>query len=182
MLNYLRQGLLLTVVASTALVATSEAPATSDQAALAVPRIVLGIIAYSRWPQKPDPFRLCVAGDAAEIDALFDVRSVVGGNAVAPVQLDIHTPRLEGLCDIFYVGRGLDSASRRALYMGAEGQAMLTISTADPDCREGSLFCLKWSSDVATPALLLNLEAITRSPIQVNPRVLQITRGSEERR
>jgi hypothetical protein len=182
MLNYLRQGLLLTAVAGTALVAASESSAPSDQAALAVPRIVLGVIAYSRWPQKPDPFRLCVAGDAAELDVLFDVPSMVAGHAVAPVRIDIHTPRLAGLCDILYVGRGLDSASRRVLYVDAQGQAMLTISAADPDCREGSLFCLKWSTDVAAPALLLNLEAITRSPIQVNPRVLQITRSPEERR
>lgn len=178
MLNHLRQKLLLAVLASSALVAASESPAPPDRAALNVPRIVLGVIAYSTWAQKPDPFRLCVIGEAPELDMLFEVPSMVGGNAVAPLRVDTHALRLSEFCDIAYVGRGLEVASRRALYLDAEGQALLTISAADPDCSEGSLFCLRWSPGTDSPALLLNLDVITRSPIQVNPRVLQITRGS----
>ncbi|PTD96149.1 YfiR family protein [Pseudothauera lacus] len=179
---HLRPSVLLAALAAAAANA-ADAPAPVDERALQLPRIVLGIVAYARWPQPLPGYRLCIAGEAAELDALLNVPAAVGERPLEARRIDLDDDgAIPPACDIIYLGRGTAPQARRSLYAAAAGQPVLTISTVDGECAEGSQFCLRVPPVPGTPTLLLNLDAISRGAVRVNPRVLQITRSLEDGR
>lgn len=63
----------------------------------------------------------------------------------------------------------------RALTAQARGRGVLTIAEADPDCRSQAMFCLLFTPQAAT--FRMNIDAIARSGLKVDPRVLRISQG-----
>jgi hypothetical protein len=78
-------------------------------------------------------------------------------------------------CDAIYLGR-LDLANSRRITASVREKAVVTIAEADPDCRSEAMFCF-----VFRPRALsfrLNIDAISRSAVRIDPRVLRISDGS----
>lgn len=139
-----------------------------------VARVVSGILSYTRWPAEPVPLRLCVAGIPRFADGLtaLPARSArrmevlrITGASVGP----------EG-CKALYLGR-LDADERRRLLTSARGQPVVTIDENDPPCRAGAMFCLHVASN--SVAFELNLDAVSRSTVRIDPKVLLLSRRGD---
>ena len=77
-------------------------------------------------------------------------------------------------CDILFLGR-MPVADRRQLIAWVRGRPVLTITDDDAACIYGAMFCL--NSRAASPSFSVNLDAIGRGPLRVDPRVLRIGSG-----
>jgi hypothetical protein len=135
--------------------------------------LVGGIIGYSRWPTQPRPVRLCLAGATRYALRMSDAQRTAGQSILIR---SIGTAASTASCDVLYVGTL--SASRRArLIAAARAQPIVSIIENDPNCRSGAMFCL--SATKATATFKLNLDAVSRSQVRVDPRVLRIADGGE---
>jgi hypothetical protein len=78
-------------------------------------------------------------------------------------------------CDVLYLAT-LQPASNARLLAAVRGRAVLTVAEDDPTCRGGAMFCLHVRpNDIAFE---LNLDAVSRSGVTVDPRVLRLSRGT----
>ncbi len=153
--------------------ARSEGLVGVDAKTRAVAQTVYGIVGYTRWPEEPQPVRLCVVGPTEYADELLQ-----GGDNGAARRIEVRRMRLDdaalaGSCDGIYAGRlGDDDWRRLQERMGT--QALLSISERRELCRVGCMFCL----DVRTEGVGFesNLDSVSRSGVRVNPRVLQLSR------
>ena len=151
--------------------AAAQAPAPANYAAArgeAVARIVSGIISFTRWPGPPRDARLCITTPAVSAQML--VRNISATTRLAGVQyLAPQDARLESSCDVVYIEH-VNEASHANLFQRLAGRPVLTIADSDSGCLMGSLFCI--SSTGASPVFSVNLDAIARSGLHINPKVL----------
>lgn len=154
-----------------------RAHAGDQDRSLQVARIVSGIIGFSRWPGQPATLRFCVAGETAHLKALFpDSNALPGIELQQRTLLPTEDGRVAGECDILYIAQR--AASRRTrLLNDAIGRPVLTISEGDALCAEACMFCLALRDE--NVALLANLDAISRSGIRINPKVLQLVQRKQ---
>lgn len=147
-------------------------PASGD-AVLQATRMVLGIISYARWPVPPESYRVCAAGDLSHLRELLEKPASVRERPVVAKVLEGGIAQSASVCNVLYLGE--TSASRRKQLLGeATGRQILTIVEADDACASGGMFCLGFQADGVI--LQTNLDAISRSGIQINPQVLKLTR------
>lgn len=164
-------SLALFALAQLAPVGVPIAPGPDGQAA-AVHRTVEGILDFTQWPRPSAPVRLCLAGPVRharhlELLHLTDGRMVVG----KPVLPATDLPRD---CDALYLGE-LDLAAQRALVARVRGAGVVTFAEADPACRSEAMFCLRF--DGGEVSFDLNVDAVSRSGVTIDPRVLRMARG-----
>lgn len=144
--------------------------ADGDAYAGAVARTVRTLIEYSRWQQPPNPIELCVAGPAGHADNLDAIR-LNDGRAVR--RRVVYAGALAG-CDVLYMGR-LPLGRLRELTAAVRGRGVLTIAEVDPDCRSEAMFCLVYQPRGLS--FRLNIDAVSRSGLRVDPRVLRLSEG-----
>ncbi len=80
-----------------------------------------------------------------------------------------------GDCDILFLGR-MPATDRQRLIGWVRGKPVLTISDDDANCSFGAMFCL--SARATKVSFAVNLDAIGRGTLRVDPRVLKI--GSDD--
>jgi hypothetical protein len=159
--------------------ASTRVPEGDQGRAAAVAGMVGDVISYTRWPapqSPPAPMRICVVGNprhAGQLQRIAlpngqDVRveEAAGGPAIA-----------EGRCDTFYIG-GLDGAQVRLVIAAARGVAVLTIVEDDDRCRSGAMICLHVGPGAVR--FEINVDAVARGNVRIDPRVLHLSRGREE--
>lgn len=144
----------------------------NDPYAAPVGRIVQSITEYTTWPSRPNPVTLCVIGPASHAERLDGLR-LADGRLIErrTVALTGFTP---AACDTLYIGR-LALPEMRALTAQARGRGVLTIAEGDPNCRSQAMFCLLYTPTSVT--FRMNIDAIARSGLKVDPRVLRISQG-----
>jgi hypothetical protein len=134
--------------------------------------MVQSFVEYSRWPDRRDPVRLCVAGPAQYAGRLGDLR-LADGRAVQ--RRNLPAAALSGAaCDVAYLGQ-MTPASLRAATAALRGRGVLTIAEADPACRSQAMFCLLHGQQ--SLSFRLNIDAVSRSGMKVDPRVLRMAQG-----
>lgn len=143
----------------------------SDAQAAATARMVRSFIDYTRWPARTEAVTLCVVGPTSNAGQ-FDGLALADGRKV--------TRRMAGLaalagCQVVYLGR-LEQASARSVVAAVRGKGVLTIAENDPICRSQAMFCLK--PDRQSLGFLVNIDAISRSGLRVDPRVLRMANAS----
>lgn len=174
--NRLRTALLalaaVPMVGAADLALVPVAGGANDPYAAPVGRIVQSITEYTTWPSRPNPVTLCVVGPANHADRLDGLR-LADGRLIErrTVALTGFTP---AACDTLYIGR-LAQPEMRALTAQARGRGVLTIAEGDPDCRSQAMFCLLYTPTAVT--FRMNIDAIARSGLKVDPRVLRISQG-----
>ena len=170
--------MLSTLLALACRPAAAQAPAPAGHAATRgqeVARIVSGIIGFTRWPGPPRDARLCITTPAVSAEML--VRDISATTPLASVRyLAPQDARLESGCDVVYIER-VNEASRANLFQRLAGRPVLTIADSDSGCLMGSLFCL--SRTGASPMFSVNLDAIARSGLHINPKVLLLVRKQQ---
>lgn len=168
----------LVALAAAPLLAVADMPvggavAGESRYAGATARTVRALIDYTQWPARPDPLLLCVAGPArhaAQLGAmrLSDGRRVERRNVgTAPGGLSA--------CHVVYLGPA-PLPAQRALTAAVRGRGVLTIAEADPDNASEAMFVLVYAADALS--FRLNLDAVSRSGLKVDPRVLRIASGA----
>ena len=151
----------------------TEVPDGFDGPAIAAADIVTGILSYTRWPSSDGAVRLCVTGQSALTARLAD-RTLVNGRRMTVVRRAPGSLPGEG-CDAIFLA-GLPLREQERITRAAQGAAIVTMTDADPACDVGVMACLRplpggMSFD-------LNLDAVSRSSVRIDPRVLMLaTRG-----
>lgn len=163
--------LLLGAVQPTPVAMTAGAGSAAQAAATA--RMVRSFIDFTRWPTQPNPVTLCVVGPAvntAQLDGLAtsDGRRIVRRNVSAAALPSAG-------CNVAYFGR-LDPAALRQAVQVVRGKGVLTISESDPTCRSQTMFCLRPGAQAL--GFQVNIDAVSRSGLKVDPRVLRMAAGS----
>jgi len=145
-----------------------------DGMARAVGRMVGGIVSYARWPDgSVESARvMCVVGTPRLTDRMAP--DVPGAGSVLVRRLSVAAVTSRDDCDVLFLGR-MAIADRRQLIAWVRGRAILTITDDDAACIFGAMFCL--SSRAASLSFSVNLDAIGRGPLRIDPRVLNIARG-----
>lgn len=145
-----------------------------DGMARAVNRMVGGIVSYARWPNgAADSARvMCLVGTPRLTNRMAP--DVPGAGSVLVRRLSAAAVMGRSDCDILFLGRTA-VADRRQLIAWVRGRPILTITDDDAACMYGAMFCL--SSRAASLSFSVNLDAIGRGPLRIDPRVLSIGRS-----
>lgn len=137
----------------------------------AVNRMVGGIVSYARWPTGSSAGRImCVIGAPRLTDRMAPDFPGPGSITVRRTTAAAVTPD----CDILFLGR-MPVADRRQLIAWVRGRPILTITDDDAACIYGAMFCL--NSRAASISFSVNIDAIGRGPLRIDPRVLRIGGG-----
>jgi hypothetical protein len=138
----------------------------------AVNRMVGGIASYARWPSGTATTRrhMCVVGTPRLAPRMTPDTPGRGSISVSYVAASAVNAR----CDILFLGR-MPAADRRQLIAWVRGRPVLTITDDDAACLYGAMFCL--NSHAASLSFSVNLDAIARGPLKIDPRVLRIGAG-----
>lgn len=148
----------------------SDIPATPDGPAIATAEMVTSIISYSQWDNSPQTIRLCVTGTSNTVGRIASQRLRDGRNiVVAHMAPSAASPTS---CDAIYIGQM--APPDRARLINRLGNSTLTLTDADPDCEYGAAFCLHATSQGLT--FDLNIDAVARSRVRIDPRVLRLGR------
>lgn len=174
--NRLRAALLVLAAvplwgsADGALVPVADGP--GSPYAAPVGRMIQSIVEYTTWPRRENPVTLCVVGPAQHADRLDGLR-LADGRAI-----ERRTVPLAGLspgaCDAVYIGP-LPMPAMRQITAAVRGRGVLTIAEGDPDCRSQAMFCLLFAPQ--SLSFRMNIDAISRSGLKVDPRVLRMAQG-----
>ena len=177
MIRLLRLFAALTAICAAPLYAAADMPLGAsnpggDPYAGAAARTVKAIMEYTRWPQPRPTLVLCVAGPAQHASQLTgwrmsDGRLVQRRNVAAQ-------PASTAGCDVLYIG-ALPIAAQRQLTAAVRGKGVLTIAEADPGNASEAMFTLTYRP--AALSFRLNIDAISRSGLKVDPRVLRVSQG-----
>lgn len=135
----------------------------------AVNRMVGGIASYARWPSGTHATHrhMCVVGAPRLAPRMAPDTPGRGSISVSYIPASsVHSD-----CDILFLGR-MPIADRRQLIAWVRGRPVLTITDDDAACIYGAMFCL--SRRAANLGFSVNLDAIARGPLKVDPRVLRI--------
>lgn len=150
---------------SSAATGAAQAPASAAQAD-AVARVVQGIISYTYWPPPPHLLHFCIVGATPYRQQLLTRIRSMPGKPIRVRAIDSAQGASPSGCDILYYGAPAPAARRPT------DPPALTISEVDRACRGGSMFCLK--IDPHGVSFDLNLDAVTRSGLRVDPKVLML--------
>jgi YfiR/HmsC-like len=138
----------------------------------AVARTVKAVIEYTRWPSPIDPVMLCVAGPAQHAGQLPGLR-LSDGRRVERRNIAASAASLGG-CHVLYLGQ-LPLTQQRALTAAVRGRGVLTIAEADPGNASEAMFALTYKP--SSLSFRLNIDAVSRSGLKVDPRVLRVAQG-----
>jgi hypothetical protein len=169
-------GLLLPVAA----LAADGAPigkttSSSEPARASVTAVVAGIVGYTRWPTESAAVRLCTLGQGRGVDELRGTADL--GNAQRPVTVRAASNVVDASteCEVIYVGT-LAGSLVRDIVQRSLGHRVLVIGEGADFCSDGGMFCLELGA--AAVRFAVNLDAVARSGLRVNPSVLRIARGA----
>jgi hypothetical protein len=145
-----------------------------DGAEETVGDVLAGIISFTHWPVPHSPHRLCLAGAARFIVVPQD-SPTWRGLPVRTIRPSAASDQTTDQCDILYLATVQPTATMRFL-AAVRGRPVLTVAEDDPTCRSGAMFCLHVRQNEAT--FELNLDAVSRSGVTVDPRVLRLSRAA----
>lgn len=174
--------LLLAVVAGSALPAAAESRDVQSltQRMMAVVEVVSSILGYARWPDAVPPLQLCVAGPTEYADMLLQTGNGSPHWEQQVLRIKVDDPAIGQQCDALYIGV-VEQHEQLELLSRLHESHVLTIIEQDEDCTSGSMFCLDIGEDFIS--FEINLDAVARSGVRVNPRVLRLgTSWSESNR
>ena len=171
---------LLQITLTTPAALMMSAPFPVHQAQLSGPsganRLIGGIISFAHWPDRAgertdrSDRTLCVFGTP---QLAVPVAPIVNGKPMTRIIHRTTNPPNALGCDILYLGK-MGLPERAKLIQSLSGRSILTITDDDPNCSYGSMFCLYRQTNQV--GFSVNLDALKRGNMRVDPRVLRIGR------
>lgn len=137
--------------------------------------IVSGIVSYTRWPALSGQPKLCIYASSHYRQALS---SEDEHNPLPYSPVIVHSDReaLAARCDALYFGSE-SPAKQQEIINQYQDQALLLMSEQNPECVIGSAFCLIIEHNLVR--FSVNLDALARSGVRVNPDVLMLARNKQ---
>lgn len=136
--------------------------------------IVSGIVSYTHWPSLAGQPKLCIFASSRFTQALKEEPSV--SLPYFPVVVHNDQEALYAPCDAIYFGNE-SPAYQVELIRKFHSRPLLLIAEQNPECLIGSAFCLIISDDRVR--FSVNLDALSRSGVRVNPDVLMLARNTK---
>lgn len=135
-------------------------------------RMVGGIVSYVGWPNGRGAAgrSLCQVG-TPRLASNPIAPPLPGGRHLIVRRVTAAAAMAGGNCDILFLGH-MPVDDRQRLIGWVRDRPVLTVTDDDPACLYGAMFCL--ARRPAGLGFSVNLDAIGRSPLRVDPRVLQI--------
>jgi len=155
--------------------AATKAAAAAPDSRATVTTVVAGIVSYTRWPAETRSIRLCTIGRGRGVDELLAAADLGSAQQSVPVHAAGRAANALSECDAIYVG-ALAVNGARNLLQSMVGRPVLMIGEGQEFCSDGGMFCLQPAAAEVTFAV--NLDAVARSGLRVNPRVLRMARNS----
>ncbi|MDR2014034.1 MAG: YfiR family protein [Azoarcus sp.] len=142
--------------------------------------IFWGIVGYTRWPDTKGALRICLSGDDQH-SAMIRQSAIKLGHRVATLSEMENTATT---CDIVYVsGTGMDEVGE--LSRSLAGAPVLSIGDGGKFCSMGGMFCLlsgkEKNGHKNIDRFAVNLDAISRSTLRIDPQVLRLSKDTWER-
>ena len=150
----------------------TDIPAGADGPAIAAADIVAGILSYTRWPSGTGPVRLCIGG-GSPLAARMVARTLVNGRTMTVTRRAPGSLPGDG-CDAIFIG-GVPTRELERIARASSGQAIVTMTDADPDCGSGMMVCLRRVG--GGMSFDLSIDAVSRSTVRIDPRVLSLARS-----
>jgi hypothetical protein len=149
-----------------------------------VEQVILDIVSFTRWPKPMPLLSLCAVGTSAYASQFLDATINSDGITVHTKQMSLEDAEIGAQCDIVYEG-ALTAHEREKLVYSLAGHPVLTVGESEAGCMHTTMFCLELSGlpMSATQAgdrripFSSNLDAIARSGVRLNPRVLLLGRS-----
>lgn len=137
--------------------------------------IVSGIISYTRWPTGlSTPPRLCIFSSSRYVSVLSS--GDIGPASYQAVVVDSEQEALSAGCNAIYFGNE-SPEEQQEIIQHYQPRALLSIAEQNPQCIVGSAFCLAINSERVK--FSVNLDALSRSGVRVNPDVLMLARNKK---
>lgn len=138
-----------------------------------------GVIDYAQWPDKPSAITLCIAGSPVLLQSLHNTPLSSLHNAVAvKAILPTDSSNASQDCSVLFMGQAIAQNTAANWVMALVSKPVITIRENPETCSDGTLFCLYTSGDSSNPSsptFDVNLDAISRSGVLLNPQVLTLS-------
>ncbi|MBV8043622.1 YfiR family protein [Pluralibacter sp.] len=149
--------------------------ATPSETDKSVRAIVSGIISYTRWPASlTTPPRLCIFSSSRYVGVLRS--GDIGPTPWQAVVVSTEQQALGASCDAIYFGNE-SAEEQQKIIQRYQPRALLSIAEQNSQCIVGSAFCLSINSERVK--FSVNLDALSRSGVRVNPDVLMLARNKK---
>lgn len=137
-----------------------------------VATLTLGLLEFTRWPQPPD--LLCVSAGGLQAQALamaLAQHPLASRLSLREVAVDSELP---SACDAMLFEGWSEAQQAQQLREHAQ-RPVLTLGLGAAFCSLGGAVC--FGQGAAQPAFEINTDALARSGLRVNPRVLLLARA-----
>jgi hypothetical protein len=168
-------ALLALAGAATAGDTAAPARAAADAGRASVATVVAGIVSYTRWPNDTTSIRFCTLGQGHGVDELLVVADLGSVQHSVPVRAAGAGTDAWTDCEVLYVGALAGGVVRRVLQR-TTGRPVLLVGEGPEFCSDGGMFRLEPAT--AATRFTVNLDAVARSGLRVNPWVLRIARNA----
>lgn len=148
----------------------------ADPYAPAVARMVRSIAEFTSWQGDDRRIRLCILGPTDHADEIVEA-PLSGGRRLVPVRYANPAASIAD-CEAIYIGR-MSLEDQRRIAGQAMGRDVLTIAENDPACRSHAMFCLLFQAN--SLSFRLDTDAVSRSGVRVDPRVLRLQYSGKDR-
>lgn len=135
--------------------------------------LALSILSYSKWSNTTQPV-ICVI-DNPEVTSQFQI-SVRQLGYDYQVQAVNTKDFIKTACHVAYFST-TPPQQQQNLIQSYPSRSLLSLSTNNPTCEVGSIFCLYNKKTFST--FKVNLDALSYSKVHIDPRVLLLAKNAE---
>lgn len=136
-----------------------------------------GVLAYTRWPQPPEPLRLCLVGASSHAERIVREGLPYAGHTLMLRQIGIEDD-VAAQCDALYLGN-VSLPDWQRLQPSLAGKPVLTLCERSEACTAGGMVRLESDADGRQVRFEVNLDAVARSTVRIHPQVLRLGRRKE---
>lgn len=156
---------------------TGLAGAQVPQGGLDLRETLAGVLAYTRWPQPPEPMRLCLTGTSLHAERIMREGLPVTGHSLLLRQIGTEED-VAAQCDALYLGTVALQDWQR-LQPTLAGKPVLTLCERSEACTAGGMVRLEIDPDGRHVRFEVNLDAVARSSVRIHPQVLRLGRRKD---
>ena len=139
--------------------------------------VVEGIVSYTKWPVDLKQVRLCIVGEGPSAKELLKSGALgTLGSTQRAIEVQRAANADDGIqdCQVMYFSARYTTKQRATLNRYV-ARPFLTIGEGAEFCSDGGMFCV--DADESTGRFGVNLDAVARSGLRVNPQVLSLGRA-----
>ncbi|ENU93435.1 hypothetical protein F971_00945 [Acinetobacter vivianii] len=135
--------------------------------------LALSILSYSKWTNTSRPSICVIDNSEAASQFQINIRQLAYDYQVQAVSAK-DFPKTE--CHVAYFTT-TSPQQQQNLIQSYPSRSLLSLSTNNPACEVGSIFCLYNKRTYST--FKVNLEALSYSKVHIDPRVLLLAKNAE---